>query len=76
MTTAPISLTDTIVLDYLAAVWAQSEDLTPQLRDELMTTVTDYIAVVGELNLSLVEELRRQGVGIPYPQREVRMLAA
>jgi small conductance mechanosensitive channel len=38
--------------------------------------VTDYIAVVGELNLSLVEELRRQGVGIPYPQREVRMLAA
>jgi small conductance mechanosensitive channel len=38
--------------------------------------VTDYIAVVGELNLSLVEELHRQGIGIPYPQREVRMLAA
>lgn len=38
--------------------------------------VTDYIAVVGELNLSLVEELRRQGISIPYPQREVRMRAA
>jgi small conductance mechanosensitive channel len=38
--------------------------------------VADYIAVVGELNLSLHEELHRQGIGIPYPQREVRMLAA
>jgi small-conductance mechanosensitive channel len=32
--------------------------------------------VVGELNLSLLEELRRQGISIPYPQREVRMRAA
>lgn len=38
--------------------------------------VTDYSAVVGELNLSLVEELRRRGIAIPCPQREVRMLAA
>lgn len=38
--------------------------------------VTDYIAIVGELNLSLVEELHRQGIGIPFPQREIRMLAA
>jgi small conductance mechanosensitive channel len=38
--------------------------------------VTDYIAVVGELNLSLVEELRRRGISIPFPQREVRMRAA
>jgi small conductance mechanosensitive channel len=38
--------------------------------------IADYSAVVGELNLSLIEELRRQGIGIPYPQREVRMLAA
>lgn len=44
MTTAPISPTDTIVLDYLAALWAHSEDLAPELRDELMTTVADYIA--------------------------------
>ncbi|WP_250004072.1 hypothetical protein [Actinoplanes sp. M2I2] len=45
MTTAPLAHTDVIVLDYLAALWAQSEDLTPELRDELMTTVADYIAV-------------------------------
>jgi small conductance mechanosensitive channel len=38
--------------------------------------VTDYIAVVGELNLSLLEELRRAGIGIPYPHREIRMLTA
>jgi len=38
--------------------------------------VADYGAVAGELNLSLVEELRRQGIVIPYPQREIRMLAA
>jgi small conductance mechanosensitive channel len=38
--------------------------------------VSDYAAVVGELNLALIEELRRAGIGIPYPQREVRMLAA
>lgn len=38
--------------------------------------VSDYIAVVGELNMGLIEELRRHGIGIPYPQREVRMLAA
>ncbi|WP_433359744.1 HAAS signaling domain-containing protein [Actinoplanes sp. CA-142083] len=44
MSTAPLAHTDVIVLDYLAALWAQSEDLSPQLRDELMTTVADYIA--------------------------------
>lgn len=45
MTTAPLAHTDVIVLDYLAALWAQSEDLSPELRDELMTTVADYIAL-------------------------------
>ncbi len=38
---------DVIVLDYLAALWAESEDLSPDLRDELMTTVADYIAFSG-----------------------------
>jgi small conductance mechanosensitive channel len=38
--------------------------------------VTDFGAIVGELNLSVVEELRRRGIGIPFPQREIRMLAA
>ncbi len=45
MTTAPLEHTDVIVLDYLAALWAQSEDLAPELRDDLMTTVADYIAL-------------------------------
>jgi small-conductance mechanosensitive channel len=30
--------------------------------------------VAGELNVSLLAELRRRGVGIPYPQREVRLI--
>ncbi|WP_433290620.1 HAAS signaling domain-containing protein [Actinoplanes sp. CA-030573] len=44
MTTAPLAHTDVIVLDYLAALWAQSEDLSPELRDQLMHTVADYIS--------------------------------
>jgi len=36
--------------------------------------VTDFGPVAGEINLSLVEELRRREIGIPYPQREVRLL--
>jgi hypothetical protein len=44
MTTAPLAHTDVIVLDYLAALWAESEELSPELRDELMATVADYIA--------------------------------
>jgi small conductance mechanosensitive channel len=36
--------------------------------------VTDYPVVAGELNLSLVEELRKRQISIPYPQREVRLL--
>lgn len=43
--TAPLAHADVIVLDYLAALWAESEDLSPDLRDELMTTVADYIAL-------------------------------
>jgi small conductance mechanosensitive channel len=36
--------------------------------------VADYGAITGELNLSVVEELRRRGIVIPYPQSEVRLL--
>ena len=43
--TTPLAHTDVLVLDYLAAVWGASEDLAPDLRDELMTTVADYIAM-------------------------------
>ena len=36
---------DTLVLDYLGAIWAETDDLAPELRDELMSTVADYIAM-------------------------------
>jgi len=38
--------------------------------------VPDYGPAAGEVNKSLVEEFRRRGVSIPFPQREVRMLNA
>jgi small conductance mechanosensitive channel len=38
--------------------------------------VADYGAVAGELHVSLVEELRRRGISIPYPQREVRLIGS
>jgi small-conductance mechanosensitive channel len=36
--------------------------------------VADYGAIAGELYVSLVEELRRRGIAIAYPQREVRLI--
>jgi small conductance mechanosensitive channel len=36
--------------------------------------VTDYGPAAGEINLSLVEELRKRDISIPYPQREIRLL--
>jgi hypothetical protein len=43
--TAPLAHGDAVVLDYLAALWAESDYLSPELRDELMATVADYIAL-------------------------------
>ncbi len=42
---APLAHTDVLVLDYLAALWAAAEDLAPEVRDDLMTAVADYIAL-------------------------------
>ena len=44
-TTTPLAHVDVVVLDYLAALWAAADSLTPDLRDELMATVADYIAM-------------------------------
>jgi small conductance mechanosensitive channel len=49
-------------------------DSAVQIAIKPWVAVADYSAVVGELNLSLVEELRQRGIGIPYPQREVRLI--
>lgn len=49
-------------------------DSSVQIAVKPWVAVSDYGVVVGELNLSVVEELRRRGISIPYPQREVRLL--
>jgi small conductance mechanosensitive channel len=49
-------------------------DSAVQVAIKPWVAVADYGAIAGELNLSLVEELRRRGIGIPYPQREVRLI--
>ena len=49
-------------------------DSAVQIAVKPWAAVADYSAVAGELNLSLLEELRRRGVGIPYPQMEVRLI--
>lgn len=42
---APVAHTDILVLDYLAALWGATEDLPDGLRDDLLSTVADHIAV-------------------------------
>jgi small conductance mechanosensitive channel len=49
-------------------------DSSVQIAIKPWVAVSDYAVVVGELNLSVLEELRRRGISIPYPQREVRLL--
>jgi small conductance mechanosensitive channel len=51
-------------------------DSAVQIAVRPWVAVADYNAVQGELNLSLVEELRRRGIAIPYPQREVRLIGS
>ncbi|WP_041832575.1 hypothetical protein [Actinoplanes sp. N902-109] len=65
MTTEPLAPADALVLDYLATLWAATDDIEPELRDELMTTVADYIAmrrpVPGEPGADPTPLLRRLG---------------
>jgi hypothetical protein len=65
--TTPLAHTDGLVLDYLAALWGASEDLAPELRDELMTTVADYIALRRTSVADPVEDPRHilQRLGSP-----------
>jgi small conductance mechanosensitive channel len=49
-------------------------DSAVQIAIKPWVAAADFGAATGELNLTLVEELRRQGVVIPYPQREVRLI--
>jgi small conductance mechanosensitive channel len=45
-----------------------------QIAIQPWVAVADFGAVTGELHLALVEGLRRRGISIPYPQREVRLI--
>jgi len=45
-----------------------------QIAVKPWVAVGDSVAVVGELNVSLVAALRQRGIVIPFPQREVRLL--
>jgi small conductance mechanosensitive channel len=38
--------------------------------------VPDYLAAMGEVNKAIVERFREQGIAIPFPQQEVRLLGA
>jgi small conductance mechanosensitive channel len=49
-------------------------DSAVQIAIKPWVAVADYGTVAGELNLSLLEQLRQRGIGIPYPQREVRLI--
>lgn len=37
--------------------------------------VPDFVAASGEINRAVLETFRREGIDIPYPQQEVRMIA-
>ena len=49
-------------------------DSAVQIAIKPWVAVTDYSTVSGDLNLSVAQDLRRRGMVIPYPQREVRLL--
>jgi small conductance mechanosensitive channel len=49
-------------------------DSTVQITAKPWVAVGDYGAVEGELNLNIVETMRRRGIEMPPPQYEVRLL--
>jgi small conductance mechanosensitive channel len=51
-------------------------DSAVQIAVRPWVTVADSGDVVGELNVALLDQLRRRGISIPFPQREVRLIGA
>jgi small conductance mechanosensitive channel len=49
-------------------------DSAVQIAIKPWVAVSDYGTIEGELNVAVVEVLRRRGVAIPFPQREVRLI--
>jgi small conductance mechanosensitive channel len=51
-------------------------DSAVQIAIRPWVAVTDYSAIAGEINLAVAEDLRKRGIVMPFPQREVRLIAA
>ncbi len=51
-------------------------DSAVQISVKPWVAVADYAVAAGELTLSIVEEMRRRNISIPFPQHEVRLLNA
>jgi small conductance mechanosensitive channel len=49
-------------------------DSAVQIAIKPWVNVGDYGAIEGELNIAVLAALRQRGIGIPYPQREVRLI--
>src|SRR5260370_19816734 len=49
-------------------------DSAVQITVKPCVPVADFRPLAAQLHSSLVEELRQRGIGIPYPQREVRLI--
>ncbi len=51
-------------------------DSAVQIAAKPWVAVSDYGVVETELNLSIVEAMRRRGIEMPFPQYEVRLLGS
>jgi len=53
---------------------AQHADSAISIAVRPWVAVADQGAASGEINAGVVRALRERGIGIPFPQREVRLL--
>jgi small conductance mechanosensitive channel len=49
-------------------------DSAVQIAVKPWVAVTDFGAASGEINLSVLQQLKERGIGIPCPQRDVRLI--
>ena len=55
---------------------ARLSDSSVTLAIKPWTAVPDYVAATAEINRAVLETFRARGIGIPFPQREIRLLPA
>jgi len=51
-------------------------DSAVQIAVRPWVAVSDFGAVIDELSRAIVDDCRRRGISIPFPQREVRLIGA